>query len=151
METPAFDEVADGTALGDACSLVTRKAERLLLMAARAARAVLARRLGVQRQEVVRMRLARAHATVVAISAVLLAVAAGAKTAVVSGDRAVPHDPIGPVARIFEPARRHELCVPEARLQARTEREMTRAAFAARAFRWLRVERVAADASLHAR
>ena len=100
METPAFDEVADGTALGDACSLVTRKAERLLLMAARAARAVLARRLGVQRQEVVRMRLARAHATVVAISAVLLAVAIGAEATVVAGNDLVPFDPIRSVTRI---------------------------------------------------
>jgi len=134
MKTPALDEVADWTALGNARPLVTRKAERLLLVAARAAWAVLARRFGVQGQKVVRMRFSRAHATVVAVRTVLLAVAVGAETTVVSGDRAVSHDPIGSVTRIFEPTRRHELCVPEARLQARTEREVTRAAFAARPF-----------------
>jgi hypothetical protein len=97
MKAASLAEVLERSALCDTHALVTGQTKRLLLVAARAARAVLPRRERVHGKKVVWMNVARSHAPVVAIGARLLAMAVATETTVVSGNQLVPSQPIRPV------------------------------------------------------
>ena len=88
---------------------MTRQAERLLLVAARAARVVLTSRHGVLAQKVVRVDFSRANVAVMAADAEALLVAVGAKPAVVPGDALVALDEVRIMPSVVQPGRRHEL------------------------------------------
>src|SRR6266542_3953320 len=107
-----------GTAHRDTDALVALEAEALLLVAAGAARVVLARGDGVHRDPVVGVHAARPDFTVVAVGAVTLGVAAAAKSAVVGRNALVALDEVGRVLRVHEPARRLELARREEHLDA---------------------------------
>jgi hypothetical protein len=149
VEAPALGGIRERSAFGNARALVATQAKRLLLMTARAARCVLARRFRVHREVIVRVYAPWTYAPIVTIGAVLFAVAIAAKATVVTGDGAMANDPIRAMVRIFEPARREQLLRAEARAQPRAVAQMTRRAFAVRSPLPARI--VTADARLHAR
>src|SRR6266542_955245 len=107
-----------GPAHRDPRALVAREAKLLLLVAARAARVVLARGDGAHRDPVIGVNAARPDFTVVAVGAVTLGVAAAAKSAVVGRNALVALDEVGRVLRVHEPARRLELARREEHLDA---------------------------------
>jgi hypothetical protein len=90
VKAAAFGEVLEGSACGNPRALMAAQAKGLLLVTARAARAVLARSDRVHRQKVVWVHLARTHATVVAIGAGFFAVAVAAEATVLPSDLLVP-------------------------------------------------------------
>ena len=117
MKAAAIGGVRKRPRHGDAGALMAGQAKGLLAVAARAFLLVFARRDGMHRDEVVRVHIARTHAAVVTIGAILFAVAIAAEAAVVAGDEFVPIQPIRTVARIMEPSRRRERAGVEAHLQ----------------------------------
>ena len=151
VEAPALGGVAMGPGHRDAGALMAGNAEALLVMTAGAGRTVLTGCDGMQIQPVIRMHAAWADPAIVAIGAVVLAVAVGAKTAVRARDQLVALDPIGPVLRMMQPARWLEPAARELGLHDARAVEMTRrarsASFAARRVGHL----VAPEAAAHTR
>ena len=101
-------EVFRWSAQCDSCALMASETERLRPVTRRAVRRILPRSNRVQSQEVVRVNVARAHATVVAIGAVALGVAAHAQLRVVAGDELVAHQKVGVVPCVEQPIRGFE-------------------------------------------
>jgi len=95
------------------------------------------------------MNRARAHATVVAIHALLLRVAVRARGAVGAGHGAMPEDEVGSVLHVTHPRWWEELSRRKVRLQAPALREMTHVA--RRPIRRRPTRRVAVEATLHRR
>ena len=108
MEAAAIREVPVGTAERDACALVAADAEGLRVVAATAARVVLARGDRVEAEPIVRVYFARANPPVVAVRAALRGVAVGAEGPIVRRRLTVTLPPVGVVRSAFEPARRQQ-------------------------------------------
>ncbi len=103
MEATPLDQIGDRPRERDASALMAGQTERLLAVATRAFLLIFAGGHRVHLEPVVGVDAPRAHAAVMAISAVFFAVAVAAKATVVARDQLVPLDPIRAVPRVMEP------------------------------------------------
>jgi len=120
VEAAPIFEIAERAGHRHTRPLVARQAKGLLLVAARAARVVLARGHRVLAQEVVGVNLARAHVAVVAADAEPLLMAGRAEFTVVPRDALVALDEVRAVAGVIQPRRRKQLAARKRRGQKPT-------------------------------
>lgn len=109
MESASCKPVAAAGIARDAHAPMAVGAEGLLLMAAHTAGIVLPCRLGMHRQKVVGMNLARAHTAIVAVGAKIFAMATAAESAVIGGYLLVALEPVGGVRGVVKPSGRLEI------------------------------------------
>jgi hypothetical protein len=106
VEATAVRKVTKRPGHGDAGPLVTAEAESLLLVAARTAWVVLARRHGVLAQKVIRVDFSGSNVAVVAADTKSLLVARSAELAVVTRDAFVALDEVRTMPCVVQPGRR---------------------------------------------